>query len=86
MTEHYCWGVCLPAGAPAKAVAKYASAAAAIGSMDRLLQFHYDAGSGHFRDWGLHSEEVELVWRQLPVQPGQQPQVRCCGRASVSMD
>lgn len=67
----------LPAsGAPAKAVAKYAAAAEAIGSMQRLRELHYDAASGQFRDYGLHSEAVEMVWRNVPVPEGAAPKVR----------
>ncbi|WIA10052.1 hypothetical protein OEZ85_010262 [Tetradesmus obliquus] len=61
------------AGAPAKAVAKYAAAAEAIGSMQRLRELHYDAASGQFRDYGLHSEAVEMVWRNVPVPEGAAP-------------
>lgn len=64
------------AGAPAKAVHRYASAAAAIGSMDRLRALHYDADSGTFRDYGLHTEAVQLVWKDVPVPEGQPPKVR----------
>lgn len=43
--------------------------------MERLQALHYDAGSGTFRDYGLHTEAVEMVWRDLPVPEGQPPQV-----------
>lgn len=64
------------AGAPAKSVAKYESAAAAIGSMERLRDLHYDPASGQFRDYGLHTEDVELVWRETPQPNGHQPKVK----------
>jgi hypothetical protein len=64
-----------PSGAPAKSVAKYAAAAQAIGSMQRLRELHYDAVSGEFRDYGLHSEGVEMVWRDVPVPEGAPPKV-----------
>lgn len=70
-------GWCLTCtGAPAKAVQRYASAAAAISSMDRLRALHYDADSGTFRDHGLHTEAVQLVWKDVPVPEGQPPKVR----------
>jgi hypothetical protein len=66
----------LSIGAPAKAVQRYSSAAAAIGSIERLKALHYHAPSGTFRDYGLHTESVEMVWRDVQVPEGQQPQVR----------
>lgn len=63
------------AGAPAKAVQRYASAATALGSVERLKALHYDEASGHFRDYGLHTEEVQLVWKDVPVPEGQAPKV-----------
>lgn len=63
------------AGAPAKSVQRYASAAAAIGSIDRLKTLHYDAASGTFRDYGLHTEAVQMVWRDVPVPEEQLPKV-----------
>jgi hypothetical protein len=64
-----------PAGAPAKSVGKYVAAAAAIGSRQRLLDLHYDVPSGQFRDYGLHTEDVQLTWQDVPQAAGQPPQV-----------
>ena len=66
----------LSIGAPAKAVQRYASAASALGSIERLKALHYHAPSGTFRDYGLHTEAVEMVWRDVQVPEGQPPQVR----------
>lgn len=65
-----CMHCCCLSGAPAKSVAKYAAAAKAIGSMQRLRELHFDAASGEFRDYGLHSEDVQMVWRDVPVPEG----------------
>jgi len=72
-------------GAPAKAITRYASAAAAIGSLERLRSLHYDAASGTFRDYGLHTDEVQLVWRDVAVPEGQPPKVRNSGLVPASL-
>lgn len=46
--------------------------------MQRLRDFHYDSGSGQFSDYGLHTEDVELVWQETPQSDGQAPLVRIC--------
>lgn len=63
------------AGASAKSVARYASAADTIGSMQRLLEMHYNAETGEFRDCGLHTEELELVWKETQQGEGLPPKV-----------
>lgn len=63
-------------GAPANAVGKYASAAATIGSLQRLKSLHFDPATGQFRDYGLHTEDVEMVWRDTPQPNGQPAKVR----------
>jgi hypothetical protein len=74
----------LSIGAPAKAVQRYASAASALGSIERLKALHYHAPSGTFRDYGLHTEAVEMVWRDVQVPEGQPPQVRAAGDVSLA--
>ncbi|KAF8069561.1 GCS1 [Scenedesmus sp. PABB004] len=72
------------AGAPAKAVARYASAAAALGSPARLRELHWDEASGAFADYGLHTEDVSMQWTETPGEPGQPPKrelVRVVGAA-----
>jgi hypothetical protein len=67
-------------------VALYAAAAKALGSLQRLQQLHYDAASGHFADWGLHTEAVTLDWVDVPAVIGQPPQVGVRrGGASVNV-
>jgi hypothetical protein len=56
-------------------VQRYAAAAAAIGSIDRLKALHFDAASGTFRDYGLHTEAVQMVWRDVAMPEGQPPKV-----------
>jgi Glycosyl hydrolase family 63 C-terminal domain len=74
---------CFFLGAPASAVSRYASAAAALGALPRLLALHHDEGSGQFLDYGLHTEDVTLAWQEVPTDtPGSAPQV--CSHTTAS--
>ncbi len=46
---------------------KYKATAAHLSHLPLLNALHLDPGSGHYLDWGLHSEEVELVRQEVMV-------------------
>lgn len=52
-------------GLPTKEVRPFLEGAAWLEDFGRLNELHWDEGSGEYRDWGNHTEDVEL---QQPVQ------------------
>ena len=51
-------------------VAPYQQMAAMLRDMDTLAANHWDAAAAQFRDWGNHTEAVELQWRTLQTPDG----------------
>ncbi|KAL2629040.1 hypothetical protein R1flu_013726 [Riccia fluitans] len=43
----------------------YETTAEGLKNLKRLNEMHYDMESGHYYDYGLHSEEVKLRWKEV---------------------
>ncbi|BBN11838.1 mannosyl-oligosaccharide glucosidase [Marchantia polymorpha subsp. ruderalis] len=43
----------------------YEATANGLTNLTRLNEMHYDLESGHYYDYGLHTEEVKLRWKEL---------------------
>ena len=72
-------------------VSRYEGAAALLEDPTALAQMHYDRGSGHFADFGNHTEALQLGYSlirapggqvvgrevtRVPTTPGHPPQPR----------